>query len=125
MAKGLEPGTGKRMSEVYAEEIGHDRVVAMGGPCLASGGRAGPARRPPCWPRPTATGPRRPPSSFAVESFRVAVTDDVAGVEYCTVAKNVAAIGMGILDGLGKVAGLAYSNARAAMFTLAVAELAS
>jgi len=57
------------------------------------------------------------------KSFHVAVTDDIAGVEYCTVAKNVAAIGMGILDGLGKVDGSSYSNAKAALFTQAIAEL--
>ncbi|HEX9235862.1 MAG TPA: glycerol-3-phosphate dehydrogenase, partial [Actinomycetota bacterium] len=35
LAKGLEPETGKRMSEVFAEEVGHDRVAVMGGPALA------------------------------------------------------------------------------------------
>jgi glycerol-3-phosphate dehydrogenase (NAD(P)+) len=44
-------------------------------------------------------------------------------VEYATVAKNVTAIGMGFLDGFGKVSGLAYRNAKAALFTQAVDEL--
>src|SRR2546427_284659 len=35
IAKGLEVETLKRMSEVYAEEVGHERVVSVGGPCLA------------------------------------------------------------------------------------------
>ena len=35
VAKGLEPETRKRMSEVYAEEVGHDRVISVGGPALA------------------------------------------------------------------------------------------
>ena len=35
VAKGLEPTTGKRMSEVYGEEIPGAEVVAVGGPCLA------------------------------------------------------------------------------------------
>ena len=51
------------------------------------------------------------------------VTDDVVGVEYCTVIKNVIAIGMGILDGLGKGTDLDYRNAKAALFTQAFAEM--
>src|SRR5262245_14661618 len=35
VAKGLEADTLKRMSEVYAEEVGHEHVVSVGGPCLA------------------------------------------------------------------------------------------
>src|SRR5437660_932778 len=60
---------------------------------------------------------------FRSEALRGSVTDDVIGLEYCTVTKNVAAIGLGILDGLGKEAGFAYRNARAALFAQAVAEL--
>jgi glycerol-3-phosphate dehydrogenase (NAD(P)+) len=122
VAKGLEPDSGLRMSQVHAEELGHDRVVAMGGPCLAAEIAQG---------LPTAAvfgsssrdRAEEAAALFRGEGFRVTVTDDVIGVEYCTVAKNVAAIGLGILDGLGKQAGFAYSNARAAIFALAVAEL--
>ena len=35
VAKGLEPTTGKRMSEVYGEELSGVDVVVVGGPCLA------------------------------------------------------------------------------------------
>jgi glycerol-3-phosphate dehydrogenase (NAD(P)+) len=122
VAKGLEPGTALRMSQVYTEEIGHDRVVAMGGPCLASEIAQG---LPSAAVFGAADRDRAEEAAALVrsEGFRVAVTDDVLGVEYCTVAKNVAAIGLGILDGLGKEAGFAYRNARAAIFALAVAEL--
>jgi glycerol-3-phosphate dehydrogenase (NAD(P)+) len=122
LAKGLEPATNLRMSEVYTEEVGHERVVAMGGPALA--------------PEisqelPTsavlASAPDGPAAqaadSFRSSTFHVAVTDDVVGVEYATVAKNVTAIGMGILDGLGKVSSRGYRNAKAALFTQAVDEL--
>ena len=61
--------------------------------------------------------------AFRAPHFHVDVTDDVAGVEYCTVAKNVAAIGMGIVDGLGRVRGQAYRNAKAALFTQAFQEM--
>lgn len=122
VAKGLEPETGLRMSEVHAEEMGHDRVVAMGGPCLA----AELAQDLPSAAIFAAADLALAASAadlFRSEHVRVSVTDDVTGVEYCTVAKNVAAIGLGILDGLGKQAGFAYRNARAALFSVAVAEL--
>src|SRR5207302_785384 len=61
--------------------------------------------------------------SFRSNTFRMAVTDDVPGVEYATVGKNVTAIGMGLLDGFGKVSNLQYRNAKAGLFTTAVDEL--
>ncbi|MEX2457919.1 MAG: NAD(P)H-dependent glycerol-3-phosphate dehydrogenase [Actinomycetota bacterium] len=122
LAKGLEPETGKRMSEVYAEEVGHSRVVAVAGPCLAGELAeglpsavvfAGTDRR-------FAEGAR---DAFQTAAYRVHVTDDVIGVEYCTVLKNVAAIGLGILDGMAKGSGdLEYRNAKSALFAQAVGE---
>jgi glycerol-3-phosphate dehydrogenase (NAD(P)+) len=122
VAKGLEPETRKRMSEVYAEEIGHDHVVSVGGPGLAPEVAEG---------LPTsvvfaATDPgpaEEGAAAFRSKTFRVEVTDDVAGVEYCTVIKNVIAIGMGILDGMGKGMDLDYRNAKSALFTLAFGEM--
>lgn len=122
VAKGLEAGSGKRMSEVYSEEVGHDRVIAMGGPCLAPEIAQG---------LPTAAvfasadqaHAEEAARAFRSKNFQVIVTGDVVGVEYCTVAKNVAAIGMGIMDGLGKVHALDYRNAKAALFSQAMAEL--
>jgi glycerol-3-phosphate dehydrogenase (NAD(P)+) len=122
VAKGLEPETRKRMSQVYEEEVGHDRVVSIGGPCLASEVALD---------LPTAavfasaelSRAEEAAAPFRSESFHASASDDLVGVEYCTVAKNVAAIGMGILDGLGKVSGRDYRNAKAALFTRAFAEL--
>ena len=37
--------------------------------------------------------------------------------------KNVAAIGLGLLDGLGKSTGIGYQNAKAALFTRAAREI--
>src|SRR3954454_7200592 len=34
VAKGLEPGSGLRMSQVYAEELTETPIVSVGGPCL-------------------------------------------------------------------------------------------
>ncbi len=122
LAKGLERGTGRRMSEIYAEEIGHDRVVAMGGPALA-------AEIAQDLPTAAVLASAHVESvEFAADAFRsgtfhVSLSTDVAGVEYATVAKNVTAIGMGLLDGFGKVSDLAYRNAKAALFTQAVDEM--
>jgi glycerol-3-phosphate dehydrogenase (NAD(P)+) len=122
VAKGLEDRTLKRMSEVYAEEVGHGRVVSMGGPCLAAEIAQG---------LPTGavlaaldrTAADESAALFRTREFHVSVTDDLLGLEYCTVAKNVAAIGLGILDGMGKGSGLEYRNAKSALFAQAFAEL--
>jgi glycerol-3-phosphate dehydrogenase (NAD(P)+) len=122
VAKGLEPETRLRMTEVHGEELGRDRVVAMGGPCLAGELAQG-------LPSAAVFGAAAKDQAeaaaalFRSERLRVSVTDDVIGLEYCTVSKNVAAIGLGMLDGLGKGAGFAYRNARAALFAQAMAEL--
>jgi glycerol-3-phosphate dehydrogenase (NAD(P)+) len=122
LAKGTEPETGKRMSEVYGEIFGHDLVVSVGGPCLAGELAEGlpsavvyaSARRD------TAEEARE---AFQTKGYRVHVTEDLIGVEYCTVLKNVAAIGLGILDGLAKGTGeREYRNAKSALFAQAVAE---
>lgn len=122
VAKGLEPETGRRMSEVYSEEAGHRRVASLGGPALApelaQGLHTGAI---------LAAGAREAAeeaaAAFRSSTFHVSVTDDLLGLEYCTVAKNVAAIGLGMLDGLGKLSGVAHRNAKAALFTVAFQEL--
>ena len=122
VAKGLEAETLKRMSEVYAEEVGHDLVVSVGGPCLA--GEV--AQGLPCAvvfaSQPTDSA-QTAASAFRSPAYHVSVTNDLVGVEYCMVAKNVAAIGLGILDGLGKGIGFEYRNAKAALFSQACGEL--
>jgi len=122
VAKGLEPNTLKRMSEVYTEEVGHDRVISVGGPCLA--GEV--AQGLPCsviFASEHAASAQTAAEAFRSPAYHVRITDDLLGVEYCMVAKNVAAIGLGILDGLGKGIGFEYRNAKAALFSQACAEL--
>lgn len=122
IAKGLEAGTGKRMSEVYAEEVGHDHVVSVGGPCLAPEVAQGlPSAA--MFASARAAAAERAASCFRTARFQVIVTEDVLGLEYSTVIKNVAAIGMGIVDGLAKISRMSYSNAKAALFAQAMAEL--
>ncbi len=122
LAKGLERGTGKRMTEVYAEEVGHDHVAAFAGPCLAPELAQGLPSAAVIAAQHTDVADACA-GAFRSPTLRVDVSTDVAAVEYCTVAKNVTAIGMGMVDGFGKVANLTYRNAKAALFTIAVDEL--
>jgi glycerol-3-phosphate dehydrogenase (NAD(P)+) len=122
VAKGLEPGTGRRVSQVYAEELGAD-VVAIGGPCLAAELAEGlPTAA--VWGASSVGLAASAGAPFESARYQIAYTDDVAGLEYCAMTKNVAAIGLGILDGLGKPTGEDYKNAKAALFTKAAHELA-
>ena len=122
LAKGLELGTGRRMSEIYAEEIGHDRVVAMGGPALAPE-IAQDLPTSAVLASAHADAAEFAADAFRSETFHVTISTDVTGVEYATVAKNVTAIAIGMLDGFGKVSNLAYRNAKAALFTQAIGEV--
>ena len=122
VAKGLEPGTGKRMSEVYAEEVGHRNVASLGGPCLAPELAEGlPSAA--VVASGSAEGAEMIASCFRSREFEVAVTDDIAGLEWCTVAKNVTAMGMGMVDGIAKLGGGEYRNAKSALFAQAIREL--
>lgn len=123
IAKGLEPETATRISEVYRQGLGERPVVAVGGPALAPEVADG---------LPTASvfasdNPKAlalAAGTFRTPTYLVDETDDVAGVELCGTAKNVAAIGSGICEGLGKIREVGYKNARAALFARAVGEMA-
>jgi glycerol-3-phosphate dehydrogenase (NAD(P)+) len=122
LAKGLEDGT-TRISEVYAQELPGPMVVAVGGPCLAAELAEGlPSAA--VWASADASDAQAASIGLDGPRYQVAVTDDVVGVEYCAVMKNVAAIGVGILDGIGRVDGREYHNARAALLSRALVELA-
>jgi glycerol-3-phosphate dehydrogenase (NAD(P)+) len=122
VAKGLEPVTGLRMSEVYAEELPGAAVVAVGGPCLATELAEGlPTAG--VWAASTEEIAREAGAPFDDRHYQLAYTDDVAGVELCAMMKNVAAIGLGILDGVGKPTGEDFKNAKAALFTKAAHEI--
>jgi len=124
VAKGLEGETGKRVSQVYEEELPGATVIAVGGPCLAPELAQG-APSASVWSSRGLEDARTAGKPFEDRHYQLRYTDDVAGVEYCTVVKNVAAIGMGILDGLGKLGDEHFRNAQAALFTSAVHELSA
>jgi glycerol-3-phosphate dehydrogenase (NAD(P)+) len=117
VAKGLDPVTGRRMTEVAEEVLGHGAVAALSGPSFASEVAAG---------APTAVvmAARDPglaaslQAVFNTRRFRVYTSDDVIGVELGGTLKNVIAVGVGVSDGIG----LGH-NARAALITRGLAEI--
>ena len=117
-SKGVEPESGKRMSEVI-EDFGveRERVLALSGPNFAGEIAAG-------LPAATVIAGRDPAraieaqSLFNGPSFRVYTSDDVIGVELGGALKNVVAVACGLSDGLGY-----GENAKAALITRALAEI--
>ncbi len=117
LAKGLEQETGRRMSEVLTEALPKHPVFALSGPSHAEEVSLD---------MPTAlvlagedlrVGEELQRVLMS-ECLRVYLSDDVVGVEYCGVVKNVIAIGTGISDGLGY-----GDNTRAALITRGLAEM--
>lgn len=117
-AKGLERSTGKRVSEVAAEEFPQpERIAVLSGPNLS--GEI--IRRLPsatvigCGSDPWA---RRLQETLGTAFFRVYTNRDVIGVELGGALKNPIAIGAGICDGLGL-----GENSKAALLTRGLAEM--
>lgn len=118
-AKGIERGSNLRMSQVLTDTVGGDCPVAvLSGPshaeevslhmvtgCVAA-----------CEDKAVAELVQ---GVFMNDRFRVYVNQDVVGVELCGAAKNVVAIGCGVVDGLAL-----GDNAKALYMTRAMAELA-
>lgn len=98
-SKGLEEGSGCRMTEVVAQERPEDRVGVLAGPSLAREVAAGlPASvLSSSVDRQTAEDVR---GLFHTTSFRVYTSDDTIGVETGTSLKNVVALAAGISEGM-------------------------
>lgn len=118
--KGLESGTGLRLSETITQELGDKsaaNLVALSGPNLA----AEIARQ---IPAATVVASQSPDAAESVQrllttdSFRVYRNSDIIGVELSGALKNVIAIGAGICDGLGY-----GDNTKAALITRGLPEM--
>jgi len=118
LVKGLEEGTGRRMSEILTEALPGHPVFVLSGPCHAEEV----ARDHPTCVILAGEDPslgERLQRELMTPRFRVYLSDDLLGVEYCGAVKNVLAIGVGIADGLGY-----GDNTRAALITRGLVELA-
>ena len=119
-AKGLEIGSGKRMSQVIAEEIDprfHSNICVLSGPNLS---------REVLSNLPAATVvaaedeavARIAQKLLAAPNFCVYTNTDVIGVELGGALKNIIALGAGMADGLGY-----GDNAKAAFITRGLTEI--
>ena len=117
-AKGLEPGTLKRMTQVAREELGALPIAVLSGPNIAAEIARG-------HPASSVVASRDAPlaaalqRAFMSDRLRIYTSDDVTGVELGGALKNPIAIAAGISDGLGL-----GSNAKAALMTRGIAEMA-
>jgi len=102
-AKGLEVDSGKRMSEVLAEEIAPSlggQICVLSGPNLAGEiARGLPAASVIAAHDITLAEEAR--KSMESAKFVISSSDDVVGVELGGALKNVIALGAGMMDGLG------------------------
>lgn len=117
VAKGLDPTTARRMTDVAAELLGHPPVATLSGPSHAEEV----ARRVPtavviaCADHQRA---RQLQTIMMTPWFRIYTSDDVVGVELGGAFKNVIAIAVGVSDGIGF-----GNNSRAALITRGLAEI--
>lgn len=118
LAKGLELGTRKRMTQIMEELLPGHPAGALTGPNLAREIIAGQAAAT-VLVMADETIARTLQKVISSGLFRVYVNTDVVGGELAGALKNVMAIAAGIGDGLG-----AGDNTRAAVITRGLAELA-
>jgi glycerol-3-phosphate dehydrogenase (NAD(P)+) len=119
VAKGLEGGTHRRMSEVLAAAApaSEQRIGSMGGPAIAIEMARG---------LPMAIIIGIPDERACADAqgmiqsshLKVETTTDVVGLELCATLKNVYAIALGICDGLGF-----GTNTKAFLATVALKEM--
>lgn len=118
VTKGIEEGSLLRMSQVVAQETGHETVVALTGPCHAEEVAVG---------QPTgclAACPDRGRAelvqdAFMADTFRVYTSPDIVGAELGGALKNVIALCAGVAAGLGF-----GDNAKAMLMTRGLTEMA-
>ncbi len=117
LAKGLEPETRLRMSQVVEEVLPGRPVAVLTGPNLAKEILAGHAAAS-VIAMDDENVARALQDIFQAELFRVYTNEDVIGCEMGGVLKNIIAIASGMADGLG-----AGDNTRAAVITRGLSEV--
>lgn len=116
--KGLAPDDGSRMSALWSEAVGAERVAVLSGPNISREIAAG-------LPSPTVIASRDASTArhfqalVGTRMFRAYTNDDVVGVELCGALKNIVALGCGAIDGMGY-----GDNAKAGFMTRGLAEIA-
>ncbi|WP_448375082.1 NAD(P)H-dependent glycerol-3-phosphate dehydrogenase [Fervidobacterium sp.] len=113
LSKGIEIGTGKRVSEIVAEILGCHYAI-LSGPSHAEEV----AQKLPTAIVVAGDMSQEIQKEFSNDYFRVYLHDDVVGVELAGALKNVIAIAAGIVDGLG-----GWDNAKAALITRGLYEI--
>jgi glycerol-3-phosphate dehydrogenase (NAD(P)+) len=115
--KGIEHGTGMRMSQILSEIFPGDELAVLSGPNLAAEVVRG-------LPTATVIGCRNPEwaadlqDSLGSPRFRVYTSDDITSIELGGALKNIFAIAAGASDGLGL-----GDNTKAALITRSLAEM--
>jgi glycerol-3-phosphate dehydrogenase (NAD(P)+) len=115
--KGIEPGTGMRMSQILHEIFPGHAIAVMSGPNLA----AEVSRE---LPTATVLACNKPECAAGLQSylgsarFRIYTGNELAGIELGGALKNVFAIAAGASDGLGL-----GDNSKAALVTRSLAEM--
>jgi glycerol-3-phosphate dehydrogenase (NAD(P)+) len=115
--KGIEHGTGKRMSEIVAEIFPQHAIAVLSGPNLAVEVSRGlpTATVLACTERNCAEALQK---CLGTPRFRIYTGEELAGIELGGALKNVFAIAAGAGDGLGL-----GDNSKAALVTRALAEM--
>ncbi len=115
--KGVERGSGLRMSEVIAEHFPNHPLAVLSGPSHAEEVAR---KMPTCvvLGSSDAAIAQKLQRAFTAPFFRAYTSDDIAGVELGGALKNIFALAAGASDGLGL-----GDNAKAALVTRALVEL--
>ena len=120
VAKGIETGTLKLMSDVLLEEVpglAANRIVVLSGPSHAEEvSRDIPTTVVAASENETLA--RKVQEAFSTETFRIYTNSDMRGVELSGSVKNVIAIAAGMCDGLGF-----GDNTKGALLTRGIAEM--
>jgi glycerol-3-phosphate dehydrogenase (NAD(P)+) len=119
LMKGVENGTGKRMTTVVQEELGTppERLAVVSGPNLATEiAREHPTAA--VVASESAETAQRVGLAATNSYFRTFVNNDVIGTEFGGVLKNLIAVAIGIVDGVGY-----GDNTKASILTRGLAEM--